>query len=55
MIRPVESWPQRAHTRGVLDRYGGNPKLDLSGGQSETRVGALDAWLPSGADGTLNV
>ena len=27
----------------VLDRFGGNLKLELSGGQSETRVGALDA------------
>jgi hypothetical protein len=43
MIRPIESWPRRAHTRGVLDRIGGNPKLELSGGQFEARVGALDA------------
>jgi hypothetical protein len=43
MIGPVESWPRRAHTHGVLDSFGGNPKLELSGGQSETRVGALDA------------
>jgi hypothetical protein len=26
---------------GVLDRFGGNPKLERSGGQSEARVGAL--------------
>jgi uncharacterized protein YbcC (UPF0753/DUF2309 family) len=28
MIGPVESWPRRAHTRGVLDRFGGNSKLE---------------------------
>jgi hypothetical protein len=43
MIGPMESWPRRAHTRGVLDRFGGNLKLGSFGGQSETRVGALDA------------
>jgi hypothetical protein len=43
MIGPVESWPRRALTRGVLDRFGGNLKLELSSGQSETRVDALDA------------
>jgi hypothetical protein len=43
MIGPVEGWPQRALTRGVLDGFGGNIKLELFGGQSETRVGALDA------------
>jgi hypothetical protein len=43
MIGPVESCPQRAHTHGVLNIFGGNPKLELTGGQSETQVGALDA------------
>jgi hypothetical protein len=43
IIGPMETWPWRAHPRGVLDTFGGNPKLELFGGQSETRVGALDA------------
>jgi 5-enolpyruvylshikimate-3-phosphate synthase len=43
MIGPVESWPWRALTLRLLDRFGGNLKLELSSGQSETRVGALDA------------
>jgi hypothetical protein len=43
MIGPVESWPRRAHTCGVLDRFGGNLKLGSSGGLSEARVGALGA------------
>jgi hypothetical protein len=43
MIRPVESQPRRAHTRGVLDQFGGNLKLGSSGGRSEARVGVLDA------------
>jgi hypothetical protein len=55
MNGPVEHWPWRAHSHGVLGRFGGNPKLELSGEQFETRVGALDARIPSGADGTLNL
>jgi hypothetical protein len=43
VIGPVESWPRRAHTHGVLDRFGGNLKLGHSGGQSEAGVGALGA------------
>jgi hypothetical protein len=43
MNGPVERWPQRAHSHDVLGRFGGNPKLELSGEQSERRVGALDA------------
>jgi hypothetical protein len=43
MIGPVESWPRRAHTLRCSGQSWGNPKLELSGGQYETRVGALDA------------
>jgi hypothetical protein len=42
MIGPVDIWPRRAHTHsGVPDRFGGNPELERSGGQSEARAGAL--------------
>jgi hypothetical protein len=34
---------------GAENGFGGISKLELSGGKSETRAGALDAWLPSGA------
>jgi hypothetical protein len=30
-------------SRGVLDRFGGNPKLRFSGERLETRVGVLGA------------
>jgi 5-enolpyruvylshikimate-3-phosphate synthase len=43
MIGPVESWPWRAHTCSVLDRFGGNLKLGSSGERSEAQVGALGA------------
>jgi hypothetical protein len=43
MNGPAEGWPQRAHSRRRVELNWGNSKLELSGGQSETRAGALDA------------
>jgi hypothetical protein len=42
-------------SRGVMDRFGGNPKLGLSSEWLEARVGGLDGWILSGAEGVLNL
>jgi hypothetical protein len=40
---------------GVLEWVGGNAKLELSGGGSEVRVGALAAWIHNEVDDALNL
>jgi hypothetical protein len=41
--------------RGVLERFGGNPELRLSGGGLEVQKGALDARVHNEADGALDL
>jgi hypothetical protein len=42
-------------TRRWFGRFGGNGKLGGSSEQLEASVSALDAYLPSGATGVLNL